>query len=112
MKVSGGASNQTERSRAAAPPAGEPERPQPHAGDPGGQGLAADNATFFLVFDPPLTPPSFEHQDAELAQSEAQRLALMADVEAQRHLVLEQEMVQRKGEVGQLCQQAANNKDR
>lgn len=45
-----------------------------------------------------LTTTFFFHQEAELAQDEAQRMASLADSEAQRCLALEREMEERKEE--------------
>lgn len=55
-------------------------------------------------------------QEAELARGEAQRMASLADSEAQRCLALEREMVERMeesgGSGGLLTQQALTEKDR
>lgn len=55
-------------------------------------------------------------QEAELARGEAERMASLADSEAQRCLALEREMVERMEEVGGpgglLTQQGLTDKDR
>lgn len=61
-------------------------------------------------------PAHLSVQEAELARGDAQRMASLADSEAQRCLALEREMVERMeesgGSAGRLPPQAADDKDR